>query len=68
MGTEYHSIMGIFWTLFFIALYLFPWLEAMRRGHSKIEAIAVLNVLLGWTFFGWVAALVWAYTEKKEKA
>ena len=26
-------------------------------------AIAVLNIITGWTFVGWVAALVWASTE-----
>ena len=27
-----------------------------------MPAIAVLNLFLGWTVMGWVAALVWAYT------
>ncbi len=53
--------------VFFIALYFLPWLEAMRRWHSKTTAIGVLNVLLGWTFIGWAIALVWACTENKEK-
>ena len=64
MGTEYDTIMGIFWTLFFIALYLLPWLEATRRRHSKTSAIGVLNILFGWTLIGWGIALVWAFTEK----
>jgi hypothetical protein len=38
-----------FWMFFAIASYFLPWIEAYRRGHSKIEAIAVLNLLLGWT-------------------
>jgi succinate-acetate transporter protein len=67
METEFH-LMGIFWVIFFIALYFLPWMEAMRRWHSKTTAIGVLNVLLGWTFIGWVIALVWACTENKEKA
>jgi hypothetical protein len=31
-------------------------------------AITVLNVLLGWTFIGWVVALVWASTMDVEKS
>ena len=62
------QVESIFYLVLVISVYFLPWIKAWRRGHSKIEAIAVLNVLLGWTFFGWVAALVWAYTEKKEKA
>jgi threonine/homoserine/homoserine lactone efflux protein len=54
----------IFWTLFLFVLYLLPWLEAWRRGHSKTSAIGVLNILFGWTFIGWGIALVWAFTEQ----
>jgi hypothetical protein len=46
-----------------LALYLLPWIVAAVRGHHQLVAIAVLNVLAGWTFFGWVGALVWACTE-----
>jgi uncharacterized membrane protein YqaE (UPF0057 family) len=38
-------------------------LVAGERGHHNKDAIVVLNVLLGWTFLGWVIALVWACTE-----
>jgi hypothetical protein len=40
--------------------YFFPTIVALLRDHHKLSAIAVLNFLLGWTFLGWVAALVWA--------
>jgi uncharacterized membrane protein YqaE (UPF0057 family) len=34
-------------------------------GHHKSNATAifVLNLFLGWTFLGWVLALVWACTK-----
>jgi hypothetical protein len=49
--------------LLFIALgiYFFPSFEAFRREHRSASAILVLNIFLGWTFVGWVAALVWAF-------
>lgn len=28
----------------------------------------VLNIFLGWTFLGWLAALVWALTTDTKKA
>ena len=59
----YYAIMGLLLPMFLVALYFLPWMEAYRRGHSKVESIAVLNLLLGWTFIGWVIALVWACAE-----
>lgn len=36
-------------------------------GHKKRNATAILllNIFLGWTFLGWVVALVWAATKEK---
>lgn len=50
-------------------LYVLPWFIAARRGHPQAAAIAALNLLLGWTFLGWVGALVWALTaiEKPQR-
>jgi hypothetical protein len=45
-----------------IALYLIPTLIAFLRGHPNAGAIAVVNVALGWTFLGYIAALVWSLT------
>jgi Superinfection immunity protein len=42
--------------------YFLPWIVAGTRNHHNRGAIFVLNVLLGWTFVGWVIALVWACT------
>jgi hypothetical protein len=32
-------------------------------NHKNGTAILLLNLFLGWTFIGWVAALIWAVTE-----
>ena len=45
-----------------IASYFIPTIVAVSRGHHNIAAIFALNLLLGWTFLGWVAALVWSLT------
>ena len=53
---------GILILVLAACLYLLPAIEAKRRNHPQGYAIAILNVFLGWTFLGWVIALVWAYT------
>lgn len=45
-----------------VPLYLIPAIMAFVRHHHNRFAILLLNALLGWTFLGWVAALVWAAT------
>jgi hypothetical protein len=43
------------------AVYFLPTLVGVRKRN--LPAIFVLNLLLGWTLIGWVAALVWATTS-----
>lgn len=45
-----------------VMLYFLPSMVAMARGHENKLAIVILNLLLGWTFLGWVGALVWSLT------
>ena len=42
--------------------YFLPWMVAALRGKSNAWAIFWLNLLLGWTVLGWIAALVLAST------
>ena len=37
----------------------------LRRHNDKIP-IFIVNILLGWTFIGWVVALVWSFTSNTE--
>ncbi|UWZ84932.1 superinfection immunity protein [Occallatibacter riparius] len=43
-----------------IVLYLAPTGLALYRDSESLGWIAALNVLLGWTLFGWAIALGWA--------
>lgn len=43
--------------------YFVPSAVALAVAHPQIVAIFVLNLFTGWTFVGWVAALVWALTS-----
>lgn len=40
--------------------YFIPAGVAVIRGHPQALAIFILNLLAGWTFIGWVGAMVWA--------
>jgi ABC-type transport system involved in cytochrome c biogenesis permease component len=46
-----------------LLLYFVPSVVAFVRSHHNKWAIFALNLLLGWTFLGWIAALVWSLTR-----
>jgi len=45
-------------------LYLLPSYEAFRLRQPKRLTIALLNVFLGWTVVGWIAAMVLAVKKQ----
>lgn len=61
------EIMNIIILLIFvvvgIVLYFLPTEIAYMRGRINKGAIFCLNFFLGWTFVGWVVAMVWAVKE-----
>jgi hypothetical protein len=44
-------------------VYMMPAFVAFARGHQNATAILVLTIFAGWTFAGWVVALVWSFTQ-----
>lgn len=56
-------IFGLVMLAVAVFVYLLPLYVAYTKKHINTTAIGVLNVLLGWTLLGWVAALVWAVTK-----
>jgi hypothetical protein len=57
------TVSALSFFVFAPALYLLPTYEASRNGSENVPAIALLNVFLGWSLLGWVAALVWAFRK-----
>ena len=55
------ALLAISLLLLIFFLYWLPTYIAIRAHKPNVGAIAVLNLCLGWTFIGWVSALVWAY-------
>ena len=52
--------------IFLILLYFIPSFVAWYRNHRQFNAIFLLNFLLGWTFIGWVAALIWSVIHSND--
>jgi hypothetical protein len=55
-----------FWLITFFSLgYLLPAAIATYREHKNATPIWIVNIFLGWTFIGWVIALVWSFTYQE---
>ena len=48
-----------------LPLYVLPLITAYLRGAPDRASVAVINVLLGWTYLGWVAALALAVRDRR---
>ena len=57
---EPHALNGLALIVAVPTIYFLPALVAWARGHHATLAVFLTNLLLGWTFLGWVAALVWS--------
>lgn len=51
---------AIFLIIVLIGLYFLPTIVAVARKVSNQGSVAVINLFLGWTLVGWVAALAMA--------
>jgi len=48
-----------------LLLYFLP--AYLARNRSDFTAILLLNLLAGWTFIGWIIALVWALSSGQRR-
>lgn len=60
---EFFAGLSFIVLIFCFVFYFLPSIIAMYRGKSNTFAIILLNVFLGWTFVGWIVALVWSVTN-----
>ncbi|KXK67303.1 hypothetical protein BC89_32885 [Pseudomonas monteilii] len=47
-------------------IYFLPTFVAAKRGHPNGTSIFLLDLFLGWTFIGWLAALIWSASAIKK--
>ena len=50
-----------------VSLFLYFLPAYLARNKSNFTAILVLNLLAGWTFIGWIIALVWALSTNSQR-
>jgi hypothetical protein len=66
---QWHETMGVIliiglWAVIIttgLIIYFAP--SIIGRNKTNAQAIFVLNLFTGWSFIGWVLALVWAFTK-----
>ena len=54
---------GLVGLVILVGLYFLPTAIAMNRKAKRSAGITLLNLFLGWTFIGWVGALIWAVSD-----
>ena len=59
------GLIGIFLISCLIFFYFLPSYIAGVRKHRNFKPILLINILTGWTFLGWAAALVWSFTDDR---
>lgn len=55
-------------TIIGFVVYFLPTINAKSRKHPSRGGIFALNLFLGWTFIGWVAAVVWSASSIRPEA
>jgi hypothetical protein len=57
------SFFGFIMFILALVVYFLPTIIALAKKRRNTLAIFLLNFFLGWTFIGWVVALVWAVKD-----
>jgi len=50
-----------------LAIYLFPTIIAIMRGHQNVMPIIAVNVLTGLTIAGWFFSFFWSLTSNVKR-
>jgi hypothetical protein len=61
----FEPIFTLLFAVIALAIAFLPTAIALLRGHQDSFAIFLTNLLLGWTFIGWLVALIWAFTARR---
>jgi hypothetical protein len=49
-----------------VLLYFVPTVIACARNHHNQTPVMLVNLFFGWTFLGWIIALIWASSAVRE--
>ena len=62
---SFAPLLLILFLILYVVIYFIPTYIAVKRKHYQKVAIILLNIFLGWSFVGWVIALVWSVTKER---
>lgn len=51
--------------LILLKIYFLPAIIALKSEHEKVERIAAINMIVGWTIIGWLLLCVYAIDQVK---
>ncbi len=54
------------WFIPILFVYFFPTYIAFALGHVDARGVFFINLMLGWTIFGWFFALIWALDPNRK--
>lgn len=60
MSSDSSPVLGFILLALVVVVYFIPTIVAGKRGHPNGTPIFLLNLFLGWTALGWLAALIWS--------
>lgn len=66
MGTPFETIIDVICIIFGLWLYFLPSILAYRKKHKNRLPILLINIFLGATAVGWLAAFIWCFIQPKE--
>jgi hypothetical protein len=55
------------WFFVLLSLFLYFLPAYLARNKPDFTSILILNILAGWTFIGWIIALVWALSPVRQQ-
>lgn len=55
-----NQVLAVLLLIGLIGVYFLPAIIAVANKHPHVGGIVALNLLLGWTILGWVAAFIWS--------
>ena len=58
----------IIWILVMMAIFCIYFLPSLVANNKEnANGVYILNLFFGWTFLGWVLALIWAVSSKEKE-
>jgi hypothetical protein len=68
MSNGSSPLLGFILLALAVLVYFIPTIVAGKRGHPNGTPIFLLNLFLGWTALGWLAALIWSASAISDHA